>query len=141
MTNFQLKESAVADFQLALQRAGMQRSSGTDPTKPKYYRGTVTDTSSNIFLNFQVTDNLEEQAADNSSWIRTVYINGSYSCRNGFGDPEFQELANNIEIECNSVGIDIVFTTDQSITPVDTESPIISCDFEATKTILKGDIQ
>ena len=140
MTNFQLKETVVADFQLALQRAGMQRASGTDDTKPRYYRGTVTDTEESLYLSFLVTDDLNEQSADNTSWLRTVYINGSLYSRNGFGDPDYQALANEIERQCALVGISIVFTTDQSITPVDTESAIYYCDFEATKTILKGDL-
>lgn len=136
MTKFELKEKAVANFQSALNAAGMQRSTGKDADKPKYWRGFVKDTTPAIFLGFDVTDNLELDAADNDQFRREVYINGTLWTRNGFADEDYQALANNIEIECKKAGIVFNFMGESYDASTDSESSISYIDFEAVQRLL-----
>ena len=138
MSKFSYKEKIVAEFQTALETAGMQPSAGLDDFKPRYFRGNVTESSDSIYLSFTVTDDLEDTSADNDDWLRTIYIDGELYCRKGSGDAEYQTLANNIEFECKKVGITVTFGGDGTIAPVDTEQQIYFCRFEAYKTYLKG---
>lgn len=135
MTKFELKEQAVLNFQNALNAAGMQRSTG-NKDKPKYWRGQVKDTSPSIFLIYQVTDNLEINAADDTSFRRAVYINGTLYTRNGFSDEDYQLLASAIERECKLANIIITFSDEGVDTSIDTDSPISYCNFEAEQQLL-----
>lgn len=135
-TKFALKEKVVANFETALNSAGLQRWTGTDPDKPKYWRGAVKDTNPSIFLLYQVTDNLELEAADNKSFRRSIYINGSLYTRNGFTDGEYQDLAEAIEQECEAAKIIITFSDEGIDTSIDQDSPIYYCNFEAEQRLL-----
>ena len=138
MTNRELREKAVARFQTALNNAGMQRSSGIEE-KPKYWRGTVKEFTESTFLRFQVTDNIEQRAADDQPFDRIVYINGVLYTRNGFGDADYQNLADNIERECKKLNITMIFSDEGEDTSLDPESPIAYCNFEARQVLLKGE--
>ena len=131
-TKFALKEGAVALFQSALNNAGMQGDWGIED-KPKYWRGFVSKdgTLEKLYLLYQVTDNIELNAADNKSFRRMVYINGSLYTRDGFDYGKYQDLAEAIERECKK--LDIVFTfQDEGIdTTIDQDSPVSSFNFDA----------
>lgn len=137
MTDFQLKEKAVALFIEALEEAGMQPASGLEVDKPKYYRGIVDDSEQMLYLNFTLTDNLSVLAGDDKTVVRGVYINGYLYSRNGSSDADYQFLANAIEESCKKKGFEFVFGSDGNTVPVDTESPIYYCGFEAQIKLIK----
>lgn len=134
-TYFEIKETAVANFQTALNNAGMQRSSGTE-VKPKYWRGRADNIDQDLFLVFTVTDNMEIEACDNESLRRIVYINGEIYTRSGANDSNYQDLANNIEKSCKALDINIVFSDDGIDSSIDADSPIYYCNFEAIQKII-----
>lgn len=136
MTKFELKEQAVANFQSALNAAGMQRPTGKDIEKPKYWRGFVKDTSPPIFLRFDVTDNLELEDADNNTFRREIYINGTLFTRNGFADEDYQILASAIERECKSKKIIFNYLDESYDASQDSESSISYINFEATQRLI-----
>lgn len=135
MTKFELKEKAVANFQSALSTAGMVRgrTSGNVPKEPMYWRGFVKDTTQAIFLGFDVTDNMEIAAADNSTARRAIYINGTLYTRNGFADSDYQDLASAIERACKAAGIDFNFTSESYDASQDSESSISYVNFETVQ--------
>lgn len=135
ITKFALKEMAVANFQNALNEAGMQHSVGKQD-KPKYWRGLAKNTSAPLFLVFQVTDNLELVAADDETFRRVVYINGTLYTRNGFSDEDYQTLARSMEEKCAEFRIGLTFSEDGVDTSIDPDSPICYCNFEATQKLL-----
>lgn len=135
MTDFAIKEQAIALFETALRNAGMQDAHGTVVGKPRFYRGVVNNIDDSLYLNYVCTDNSEVTAADNKTVRRCVYLNGALYSRNGCSDGDYQDLAIAIETECEKLGIKINFTSDGEATPVDTESRIYYCDFE-TQTII-----
>ena len=136
MSKFQLREEFVAKFELALRNAGMQRWTGTEIDKPKYWRGQVDDTSENLFLLYAVTDNLPLEEADNKSVRRQLYLNGEVFTRNGFSDSDYQDLCHNIEIECEKLGLFCVFSDEGRDNTLDTESPIYYINFEIQARLL-----
>lgn len=137
MADFALKEQAVASFETALRNAGMQDAHGTETGKSRFYRGVVSNIDDSLYLNYVCTDNSEVNAADNKSVRRCVYLNGALYSRNGYADEDYQDLAEAIETECGKLGIYINFSSDGEATPVDTESSIYYCEFEAQKIINK----
>lgn len=130
MSSFKVKEQFVANFEALLQSVGMQDSDGTDTTKPKYWRGQVNDTSKDLFLMYSVTDNIAIDYADNKAQRRQLYINGQLFTRSGFGDYNFQTLANAIETACENAGMFCTFDTEGRDNSIDTESPIYYVNFE-----------
>lgn len=137
-TKFQLRESVVANFELALRNAGMQRWTGTDPKKPKYWRGRVESSGmvEDLFFLYTVTDNLELEAADNKSFRRQVFINGQLYTRSGFSNANFQDLANAIERECGELGFIFNFEGEGIDTSIDENAPVYYCNFEAEKRVI-----
>lgn len=136
MTTFALREKMAATFEIALQNAGMQRWTGTDNYKPKYWRGKVNDINQDIFLLYSITDNLENDAADNKSFRRSIYANGQLYTRSGFSDSDFQELAEAIEEECKALNIIFSFDDEGIDTSLNADSPMYYCNFEAEMRLL-----
>ena len=138
MTKFELKEKAVSNFQAVLNAAGMERGRISDgySDKPMYWRGFVKDATPAIFLGFEVTDNMELNAADNMSMRRAVYINGTLYTRNGFGDAQYQALASRIEDECKKAGIIFNFNGESYDASTDSESAISYCNFEVEQRLI-----
>lgn len=136
-TKFALKEKAVALFQTALNNAGMQGDWGTED-KPKYWRGFVSKdgTQEKLYLLYQVTDNIELEAADNKSFRRAIYINGSLYTRDGFDYGKYQDLAESIEKECAKLGIIFTYQDEGIDTTIDQDSPVSYCNFEAQIRLL-----
>lgn len=134
-TKFELKEQAVANFQLALNAAGMQRSTGKQD-KPKYWRGFVKNADEPIFLRFDVTDNLELEDCDNNPFRREIYINGTLYTRNGFADEDYQILANAIERECKKAKIIFNYLDEGYDASQDSESSISYVNFEAVQRLI-----
>lgn len=131
-TKFSMREKAAAEFETALKAAGMQRSSGNDANKPKYWRGQVNNMlSQNLYLLYAVSDNVETVAADNRSFVREIYVYGKLFTQSGFSDAEYQDLAEMIETECARRKIMINFTSETVDTSVDVNHPIYYCAFEA----------
>ena len=139
-TKFSIREKVAAEFETALKAAGMQRSTGDDEYKPKYWRGQVNDLlSQSVFLLYAVSDNFEVLAADDHSVLREVYLYGKLFTRNGFSDAEYQDLAEAIENECEKRQIEINFTSETVDTQIDVDSPIYYCSFEAAMlTLITG---
>ena len=137
MADFTLKERGIALFETALRNAGMQDAHGTVADKPRFYRGVVNNIEDSLYLNYVCTDNAQVNAADNKTVRRCIYLNGALYSRNGCSDGYYQDLPEAIEAECNKLGIYINFTSDGEATPVDTESRIYYCEFEAQKIINK----
>lgn len=135
MSKFALREKFAAEFEKALRNAGMQRWTGTED-KPKYWRGQVDDIHQNLFLLYNVTDNINEVSADDRSMLRTVYIDGQLFTRTGYSNGEYQDLAEAIEEECNALGIDITFSLDGIDNQLDKDNPAYYCSFEASKKYL-----
>lgn len=133
MSKFTIREKFAAEFEGALRSAGMQRWTGTDPVKPKYWRGQVGDMTTNLFLLYNVTDNINEVSADNKSMLRCAYIDGQLFTRTGFSSGNYQELAIAIERECEARGIDFAFSLDGVDNPLDKDNPAYYCVFEANK--------
>ena len=106
--------------------------------KPRYFHGFVdsqTLSKDAIFLRFDVTDNIELDAADNESWRRVVYINGTLYTRNGFEYEKYQILAERIETECAKAGIIFNFLGDSYDASQDSESSISYINFEAEQRL------
>lgn len=135
-TKFALREKMAATLEKAFENAGMQYSGGEDRYKPKYWRGKVDDVNQSIFLLYDITDNLEDEAADNKSFRRSIYANGQLYTRNGFSYSEYQSLAELIEIECEKLGIIFTFADEGVDTSIDADSPIAYCNFEAEMRLL-----
>lgn len=135
-TKFALREKMAANLETAFNNAGMQRWTGTDEYKPKYWRGKVNDVNKDLFLLYDITDNLEDEAADNKSFRRSVYANGQLYTRSGFSNSEYQSLAELIETECEKLGIIFVFADEGIDTSIDADSPIYYCNFEAEQRLL-----
>lgn len=135
MSKFETREQFVALFQQALQRAGMQRSTGTE-NKPKYWRGQVDNDTSDLFLLFTVTSNDSLEYADNKSIRRDFFINGQLFTRSGYGDSNFQDLAIAIETQCEVAGLICTFEDESRDNSIDTESPIYYVNFEVEARLL-----
>ena len=136
MSKFQLREDFSATFEQALRNAGMQRHTGTEQNKPKYWRGQADNTLDDLFLVYAVTDNLPLENADNKSVRRQLYINGEIFTRNGFNDAEFQDLCINIEIECEKLGLYCTFSDEGRDNTIDTESPVYYINFEVETRLI-----
>lgn len=135
-TKFALREKMAANLETAFNNAGMQRWTGGEVDKPKYWRGKVNDINQDIFLLYDITDNLEDEAADNKSFRRSIYANGQLYTRSGFSDGSYQDLASAIETECEKLGIIFVFADEGIDTSIDADSPIYYCNFEAEQRLL-----
>lgn len=129
MSKFETRERFVALFQQALNNAGMQRSIGT-ANKPKYWRGQVDNDKSDLFLLYTVTSNNPLEHADNKSIRRDLFINGQLFTRSGYGDITFQNLAKDIETQCELLGLICTFQDESRDNSIDTESPIYFINFE-----------
>lgn len=136
MSKFQVREEFVAKFEQALRNAGMQRWTGTDIAKPRYWRGQVDDTSESLFLLYVVTDNMPLESADNKSFRRQLYLNGEVFTRNGFSDGDYQDLCHNIEVQCELLGLNCTFSDEGRDNTIDTESPIYYINFEVDSEML-----
>ena len=137
MSKFLLRERFVANFEQALQNAGMQDGrTGQEIGKPRYWRTQVNNTEDALFVLFVVTDNLPLEDADNKSIRRQLFINGEVFTRNGFGDTDFQNLCEQIEIECEKLNLICVFSDEGRDNSVDTESPIDYVNFEIQARML-----
>lgn len=135
MSKFALREKFAAEFEKALRNAGMQRWNGTEE-KPRYWRGQVDDIHQDLFLLYNVTDNISELSADNKSMLRRPYIDGQLFTRTGYSSGDYQDLAEAIEHECEALGIEIVFSLDGIDNQIDKDNPAYYCSFEASKKYL-----
>lgn len=129
-TKFNLKEEAVANFELALENAGMQRYNGTED-KPRYWRNKAVRPDEDLFLVYSVTDNMEIIAADDKTQRRIIYINGQLYTRSGCNDNNYQDLAVAIEEQCENAKIDMTFEGEGVDDSLDVDNPIYYCNFEA----------
>ena len=136
MSKFQLREEFVAKFEQALRNAGMQSKLGTDTTKPRYWRGQVDNTDDALFLLYVVTEPIALEHADNKLVRQQLFINGEVFTRNGFNDSDYQDLCNNIEVECEKLGINCTFSDEGRDNTIDTESPIYYINFEVSEKAL-----
>jgi hypothetical protein len=136
MTKRALREKFAANFETALLNAGMQYFN-VDDDKPKFWRGEVTNVDDIMFLLYSVTEPVDTDYADNDLFRQQLFIDGRLFTRNGFGDSDFQDLGEEIETQCNALGIMIKWTGEGSDTSLDTESPIYYIEFEAQQRLLK----
>ena len=136
MNKFSLRETAVANFERALNNAGMQNAYGT-ADKPKYWRGDVEDTNHDLFLSYSPEEPENLESCDNDLFRQQIFIDGQLFTRSGYGDADFQDLAEAIETACKNANIFIKWTTEGRDNSLDTESPIYWINFEAQQRLLK----
>lgn len=135
MSRFVLRERFAYNFETALQNAGMQDEYGEEE-KPKYWRGQVDDTEKDLFLLYSVSEPIDTENADDDLFRQQLFIDGRLFTRSGYGDSNFQELAEAIERECKNAKIFIKWTSEGRDNSIDTESPIYYVDFEAQQRLL-----
>ena len=135
MSKFALRETFAANFETALINAGMQYYNGIEE-KPKFWRGQVDETNDDLFLMYQVTEPVDTDNADNKLFRQQLFIDGQLYTRSGFGDSDFQDLAEAIETACKSLGIFISWTGEGRDNSLDTESPIYWVNFEAQQRLI-----
>ena len=136
MNKFQLRETFAANFETALINAGMQYFNGEEE-KPRFWRGQVDNTDDDLFLMYSVTEPIDAQVADNRLFRQQLFIDGQLYTRSGFGDSDFQDLAEAIETQCKLANIFIKWTGEGRDNSIDTESPIYWVNFEAQQRLLK----
>lgn len=136
MSKFQLREEFVAKFEQALRNAGMQSKLGTDTDKPRYWRGQVDNPDDALFLLYVVTEPIALEHADNKLVRQQLFINGEVFTRNGFNDSDYQDLCNNIEVECEKLKLTCTFSDEGRDNIIDTESPIYYINFEVSEKAL-----
>lgn len=129
------RESFVANFETALQNAGMINGYVTSKSVilPMYWRGIVRDTNKTLYLVYNVYDSPETVASDNKPFIRTIYIYGTLFTRNGKTDEDYQILLNNIQKECEKTIPQITFMlgSEDVQMPTDPDSAIDYINFTA----------
>jgi len=135
-TKFGLREQFVANFQTALEQAGMQYAYGTDETKPRYWRGQVDNVDEDLFLLFSASEPTLLEEADNKLYREELYIDGQLFTRSGYTDSDFQDLAEEIEKKCKALNIFISWTGEGRDNSIDTESPLYYVNFEAKQRLL-----
>ena len=135
MSKFSLRETFAANFETALINAGMQYYNGIEE-KPRFWRGQVDETNDDLFLMYQVTKPVDTDNADNRLFRQQLFIDGQLYTRSGFGDSDFQDLAEAIETQCKSLGIFISWTGEGRDNSLDTESPIYWVNFEAQQRLI-----
>ena len=135
MSKFILRERFAYNFETALTNAGMQDAYGEEE-KPKFWRGQVDDTEKDLFLLYSVSEPIDTENADNDLFRQQLFIDGQLFTRSGYGDSNFQELAEAIEEECKKANIFIKWTGEGRDNSVDTESPIYFVNFEAQQRLL-----
>lgn len=127
------RETFAANFESALRNAGMQSKYGKDPDKPKYWRNQVKETEKALYLLYSVMDSPETGAADNASYLRTIYAYGTIFTRNGYSDEEYQTLIAAIQTACKAVTpkITLLLGGEGADTSIDPDSPIDFINFTA----------
>lgn len=135
MNKYTLREQVAASFELAAEQAGFYWSKGEN--KPKYWRGRVDAQGlvDDIFLLYDVTDNLELDAADNKSLRRQIFINGSLYTRQGFSNGDFQDRASALQDKCEEAGFIFNFTGEGVDSSIDQDAPVYYINFEAEKRV------
>lgn len=135
MNKYQIQEQVAASFEQAAEKAGFYWSKGTE--EPKYWRGRVDAQGllADRFLLYDITDNLEIDAADNRSVRRQVFINGTYYTRQGFSNGDFQDGANALQEACEENGFIFTFTGESVDSSIDQDAPVYYMNFEAEKRV------
>lgn len=136
MNKFALRETAVANFESALNNAGMQNSYGSED-KPKYWRGDVKDVNCDLFLSYTVDEPVNLESCDNDLFRQQFFFSGQLFTRSGYGDADFQDLAEAIETACKNANIFIKWQGEGEDKSLDTEATIYSIYFEAQQRLLK----
>ena len=130
MSKFKLREQFANTFETALENAGMQ-SPYADGDLPKYWRGDVLNDRADIYLNYSVSEPQDLESADDKLFRQQLFIDGKLFTRSGYGDSNFQDLAEEIEEECKKLNIFISWTGEGKYDDLDTESPQFYVNFEA----------
>lgn len=135
LQEYEIREQVAALFESSLENAGLYWSKSEK--QPKYWRGRVDSQGvlDDIFCLYDITDSPELYAADNKTFIRQIFINGSIYTRQGFSNGEFQDICKSIQKMSKENGFIFKYQGEGVDMSIDQDSPIYYINFEAEKRI------